>query len=258
MKVTVVSTPKLRSSTGRVAGHLKQAGYNSLFLPFTRELERHLTELVEGLPYGYIIKQLRKSGLIPEPFGAWKYYAEPLLKALPKIKESNADLQIYCYGDQFYSEISVKNALEITILTMRASATGEIDVERWRKLLHDDLEERFQALSREADFVGRKAGRCENSVCITEFSGGYIATELSEEGYNVEMKYLDLPYHFTPLETLKNEARQGEVPDERIKILVSYHIDYIQRYVLPSREPDEAYSKWVHQESRRLKLPTVM
>jgi hypothetical protein len=47
------------------------------------------------------------------------------------------------------------------------------------------------------------------------------------------------------LETLRREAAKEDTTDERIKELVRLHIKYIKEYVFTSRNPDEAYRRWV-------------
>ncbi len=158
LKVTVVVTPTLRGSAARALGLLERIEYGAIFLPLSRALEKYVAELVEGLPYEYILSRLRRSGLISEPFGAWEYNAEPLLKKLPQIKQCNEDLQTYCYGDQLYDKISSDNALEASLLTLRSYVSGKINVKKWRNLIRHDAEQGVEALHREADFVASSSG----------------------------------------------------------------------------------------------------
>lgn len=256
--MTVVATPKLRSSKVKAIEHLRKRKYDGLFLPLPRDLDGFLKDLSEGLPYTYVLSRLRASKLIPEPVGAWEYSVEPYLKVLSQIRRNNPNIKIYCYGDQLYSHFSMENAVETSLLTLRSSVTGKIDVEKWRRLVEKDMEIATDALRREADFIASHSGRHENCMCISGLTGGYIANLLREEGYKVETKYLDLPYYLTPLDILKSEARRGDITTDRIRELVSLHIDYIKKYVLLSKDPDEAYYKWVYEQAVKLNTPAVI
>jgi hypothetical protein len=53
------------------------------------------------------------------------------------------------------------------------------------------------------------------------------------------------------METLKREIASGIATDERITQLVKAHVEYIKRFVLLSKNLDEAYERWVKARSSR-------
>jgi len=246
-----VTAPELRDFSVKIANYLQKAGYDGLFLPFSKELKEYLAQFGEGIPYDYVMNELKKSKLLPEPIKAWEYSAEPILRALPQIKRINSDLQAYCYGDPFYEKTLVEILVESTILTLKSSITGEIETEKWRKLLLQEHWHRKEALQKEIEFIVVKAGQHGISVCVSGSNGIYIASELEEEGYKTRVTRIGETFSPTPLDVLRKEINTPEISDERIKELVLLHIKYIKEYVLRSQNPDQAYRKW-HLSSNKL------
>ncbi|MGC8961109.1 MAG: hypothetical protein ACP5K1_01515, partial [Candidatus Bathyarchaeia archaeon] len=64
----------------------------------------------------------------------------------------------------------------------------------------------------------------------------------------IGLRYIGVPYLFTPLEVLKRlisiKGLSG-VPDETIEEYVKLHVGYVRDYVIPSKEFDAGYLKWL-------------
>ena len=241
MSVEVVAAPEFKKWRTMAAEYLKETEPEYLLLRFSKSLEGYIVQFVEGLPYEYVIDELRRSQLVPEPMGAWEYSAEPLLKVLPHIRNANLNLEVYCYGDPFYNQESMKVLLEAASLTLRGTITGQIDTEKWRKLLKKEKGYRKEALRRETDSVIIQASKHEESVCVTNSNTIYVVSELKEEGFEVRQKNIGFPCPPTPLEILRKEIEdEPEISDERIEELVHSHIKYIREYVLLSKDLDQA------------------
>jgi hypothetical protein len=104
MTIEVLVAPSLRISWMKMIAHLKKAKYDRLFLNFSQNLERLVTELSEGrLGFEVFIEKIMEQKLVPEPVGSWMYTAEPLLKSLKKLK---AGSRIHCYRDVEYDQLS--------------------------------------------------------------------------------------------------------------------------------------------------------
>jgi len=243
MSVEILAAPELKVPREKVAQHLREGKLKHVLLRFPRTMEEYAAQLREGLPYEYVMEELRKSGIIPEPTKSWEYSAEPLLRVLPQIEET----EIYCYGDPLYTQEEIKNLIEVATLSLISSITNKIDTEKWRKLFEKDKESQRFALRREADLVITKTSSFESSVCVANSNTNYLISELNAEGFEVTVKYIGLLPSPTPLENLRREIAKEDTTDERIKELVRLHIEYLKGYVLTSRNPDEAYQKWVRQ-----------
>jgi hypothetical protein len=243
VSVTVIPAPNLKNFTKKAAERLQQNnGFDGLFLPFSKELREFLVQFGEGLPYEYLINQLRKSELISTPFNNWEYSAEPILRALPTIKKVHLGLELYCYGDPFFSNNYPEILNEIVILSLKSSLTERVDAEEWRKVLQKEKEQKKQAIRRETEFIAIKASNHQESICLSGSHSREMASELREEGYEVIIEYLQ-PYSLTPLGILRQESKK-EISDTRIQELVLLHLKYVKEYVLRSHNLDEAYQRW--------------
>ncbi|RLI05730.1 hypothetical protein DRO26_01405 [Candidatus Bathyarchaeota archaeon] len=255
-EIFILAFPKLRSSYVKAAQTLKKKSCEALFLMFSRWLEEPVRVLAEGLPYKYVMDEVKKQKLIPEPVGAWEYYAEPILKTLSQIKQQNPNLDIYCYGNPSYESFSNETAFKLVTLTFRALAIGKISVKEWKKVLLEELKLSLESLEDEAEFIASVADNYKKSLCICELSGKSFKEKIAEKKINTKLEYLDVPYKFTPLETLKNELLnelEGEpCPDEKIEELIRCHLNYIKKYLLLSNNPDDAYFKWIATEAKQL------
>ena len=249
MSVEILAAPELKVPREKVAQHLRKEKSGHIFLRFPRTMEEYTAQFREGLPYDYVMEELRKSKIIPEPIKAWEYSAEPLLKVLPQIEET----EIHCYGDSLYTQEGIKNLIEVATLSLISSITGKVDTEKWRKLFEKDKESQKSALRREADLVITKTSSFENSVCVANSNTDYLISELKAEGFEVKVEYIGFSSSPIPLENLRREIAKEDTTDERIKELVRLHIKYIKEYIFTSKNPDEAYQRWVLEQRDKSK-----
>ena len=198
-RVRILIMPNhIKSAALRAAQHLKKMDYDTVFLNFSRDLEEGVGALADGAPYNYVIERLKRLKLIPEPAGAWEYSAEPILMALKGILHKKPNVKIHCYRDSSFDLLSAKVAEKIALLIFRACSTGKINAEEWEDLLCSFLEAEAKALKGETEFIARKAESSEDSICTAGLNGRHIRAHLKEEGYDVSLTYLYVPYHFTP------------------------------------------------------------
>jgi len=258
LEITVLAAPRLRSSHVMLADHMLQTRYDAVFLMFSRELEEFVRTLAEGFTYNRVIDEIRKLKLVPEPVGAWEYYAEPILKTLSHIKRRNPNLDIYCYESPSYCRVSAEITIKLTLLTYRALATGKIEAAKWRSIVSEQLKLSHEAVGEDAEFIMNRAEEYGRSVCTSGLSGNVFERIFLERGTRTDLLYLNIPYHLKPLEMLEEEVRRevGEsvTSDDRVEELVKCHLDFIKRYVLLSSNPDEAYYRWVRNEVPWLRL----
>jgi len=262
-KVRILVVPNhVKSAALRAAQHLEKMDYDTVFLNFSRDLEEGVRAIAEGAPYDYVIERLKELKLIPEPVGAWEYSAEPILMALRGILHK-LNVEIHCYRDSSFDLLSTKTAEKIALLIFRTCSIEKIDAEEWRTLLNSLLEPETKALKEETDFITRKAESSEEGICIAGFNGRHIGTRLEDEGYDVSLTYLYVPYHFTPLEILMRElrratARGASLSYEKITKLVKHHVQFIRGYITVNEDYDEAYRKWVYDKASWLMYASRM
>lgn len=257
-EVYILALPKLRISHVKAAQKLSNLSYEVLLLMFPRELEEQVKTLAEGLPYQYVVKEIKKRKLIPEPFGAWEYYAEPILKMLFTVKKQNPNLDIYCYGNSAYENILTETATKIATLTLKALTTGRIDIKEWEKTLLEELQFSLEVFEEEAEFILSVIEKYKKSLCISSLSGKNLKEKIvKKRGLSTKIEYFDIPYKLTPLEIIKNELLkrlEGKslLSEDKIEKIIRCHINYVKKYVLLSKNLDEAYFKWVDSESKQL------
>ncbi|MCX8175620.1 MAG: hypothetical protein N3E48_00085 [Candidatus Bathyarchaeota archaeon] len=256
-KLLIVGFPKLRKSYVKVGSWIKSIRYKALFLEFPRLLTDAVRSLGEGLPYNYVLSEVKKQGLIPEPVGSWEYYAEPILKSIPQAKQNNPNMDIYCYRSSAYEKFSADMAVKITLLTLRSIITGKVDVREWKKILIEELRFSFKALEEEVEYITEVAKNYDANVCLSGLAAKNIENLTRKEGFDVEVKYFDTPYYYTPLEVLRNKLKEEleegrENPDHVFENLIKQHIYYIKNYILLSINPDDAYDKWLKTEAKKL------
>lgn len=250
-EVRILVTPNhIKTAASKAAESLKRLDYDALFLNFSRDLEEGIRELAEGAAYDYVLERIRKLKLIPEPLGSWEYGAEPILRAVRGVCLREPRLKIYCYKDSSVSLLSTQLAEKIALLIFRQCSTGKLDLEKWKKLLSSWLDLEKEALDREADFLVKEVKGKEASICIAGFNGKHINAHLKEAGYQVNLKYLYVPYHFTPLEVLVHEMQRGVSRDtsfssERMRELIEQHAQFIRDYVIVGENYDKAYYNWM-------------
>jgi hypothetical protein len=251
-RITLVTAPKLRSRSSRMAELLPNLKQDALFLDFSREIEEYVKMLAEGLPYSYVMAEIKRQRLIPETVAnSWEYQAEPVLRQLQNLKRLNPELDIRCYGTSSYEHFSAQIAVKLALLTLRSITTRKVNPEAWRRLLEEEARISLESLEDEADLLASQASKYRKNTCVYGVPHEAFKEKLVERRLEVKVIQVDPNYHLTPMETLKREIASGIATDERITQLVKAHVEYIKRFVLLSKNLDEAYERWVKARSRR-------
>lgn len=244
----------LRVASEKAASALKSSEYDVLFLDVRRELNNLVEDLALGAPYEQFIDEVKRLNILREPISLWEHQLKPILLALRGLKIRRPGMKIICYRSQRSEDSLIKRAERVALLILRINSTGEVDVKEWRKIVHDSIRESTTLMDEEVDYI-LKVYHEENledkfAIVISDFSGKYFLKRLKDAGISVSLRYLLLPYYFTPLEILIREAaamlRKGSnISDERIVHLAKLHADFIRNYIIASYDYDEAYFQWV-------------
>ncbi len=234
----IIKSPTVASSV-KVVAYLKSQKFESLFLNLPRSLDELVAEYVMGMKYEDLVEEVRRRRLLPEPVESWLKEYEPLLKSL---KEEGVEICTFCYKDDKVFELETKATIEAALLVLRDSITGKVSTDRWLKLLTSQTN-MASVIHREADYILEEASNYDKNICITSFEGRELKKYLEQE-METWVKYVGLPYHFTPLEVLKREVHLGKkVTEDRVRQLVKEHIKFIKEMVIP-KDLDTAISEW--------------
>lgn len=244
----------LRVASERAAHILKNSEYEALFLDIRRELNDLVEDLALGAPYEHFIDEVRRLNILREPISSWEHQFKPIFSALRGLKIRSPCVRIFCYRSPRSEDSLIKRAEKIALLTLRINSTGKVDVKEWRETIYDSISESASYIDEAAEYILRiyheENLRGKSTIIISDFSGRNLLKRLRDAGISASLRYLLLPYYFTPLETLIRETavmlRKGsDIGDERIITLANLHADYIRNYILTSSDYDEAYFRWI-------------
>ncbi|MBS7645226.1 MAG: hypothetical protein QW638_08465 [Candidatus Bathyarchaeia archaeon] len=249
MTLTIICTPGLRSSTGKAAEHLEKASPDKLLLPFPEAFNHLLLKLFdEKVSIDEILEEASRKGYLPEPIGYFKYLYEPLVKAISTLKMHFPGLKVACYKDP--EGVSRMNDLAAykASLTLYTAISGKVRVQEWRSLLEEELKSDKESIDNAADNIVREYEPFLRVICMAHLEGRHLYERLKRGIRRIALRYIGTPYFFTPLEALKRlisiRGLSG-VSDETIEEHVKLHVDYVRNYVIPSKEYDAGYLKWL-------------
>jgi len=236
----LIIKPPTAVSSVSVANYLRSQKFESLFLNLPRSLDELVAEYLMEMRYEDFVEEVRKRKLLPEPVESWLKEYEPLLRNL---REKGSEICTFCYKDDKTFELEAKVAVEAALLVLRDSITGKISADRWLKLLTSQAHT-LGVTHREAEYILEESSNYDRNICIANFEGRELKKYLEQE-METWVKYIGLPYHFTPLEVLRRELRSGKVSEERVRELVSEHIKFIKEMVIP-KDLETAISEWTN------------
>lgn len=246
----LVAPSELKTVNRKVVEYLNIhiLNYEKLFLNLSKDLEEYVRELAEGAPYNLVIEALRE--VISGPFTTWLSGVEDILKAIRGIALKYPKLELYCYKDPEFTRLTLRFAVEATLRILRWSITDRINPDEWARMISFWLSKERGAVEKEVKNIINEIDDAEDSLCIAGFEGRYLSSGIRSYGYDVDLEYMCLPYHFTPLEILLREIRMkwgslDQYPKERLKRLIEEHAKFIKNYVVPNRDYEEAYIKWL-------------
>jgi len=240
-------TPELRTSNLAVSRLLRErgGGYDTLFLSLPMELEEALMEYSSGrISYGDLLEEARRGRLIPEPIGSWEYASKPLLESLPHLSEKFPGLLIRCYCSTEHEFSMMDAAVKTTALTLRVMTTGRVDAGEWLEALRRSLEAERDAREAELQVVLSRMGGA--SACVADLGRRGLERPLAKAGVDVKIRYVERPYHFTPLEILKRLILRGAIGYDEVERYVRCHVEYVRGYIYGFRSRDRAYYEWVY------------
>jgi hypothetical protein len=253
-KIDLLLTANLRISAMKTVRLLAERSrdYSSLLLPYPEEMEAHLDNLAsKRISYQEVIDGIIDSQIIPEPVGAWVYTAEPLLKALPHIREKHPDLRVLCVGNLEDEYKAMEISASIACHTLNALITGRIEHDRWREALRDSIERSWEATrGLERRILMKVSG---NTVCVLGLSFRPVKKFLVDAGHHVSLKYVDGLYHFTPVTILERKLVLSAVDGLSLEALVRGHLEYVRNYVYRYESRDRAHFEWTYDKASWLR-----
>ncbi|MBS7622206.1 hypothetical protein KEJ39_00830 [Candidatus Bathyarchaeota archaeon] len=214
-----------------------------LFLPEPQALEPYVRRIASGsISFEDFVEKVQSSKLVPEPIESWLYVSEPILRALPRLERNGRRLDIRCYQETRSLQEEFNFATEIALLTYRSSVTGEVEVEKWIEVLSDLKTMRQVTVSREAEYI-RSHSSSSSNLCLSGLNAKDLRDHIQRGFREVRVKCVENFYHFTPLEIL--QSRLSKISKMEIEELLKLHLEYVNQYVLKSRNRDIAHYLWV-------------
>jgi len=248
-RIEIILVPDLRSS-GVKAADLLQRGtdFDVLLLDFPETLRTKINDLAEyDINYEELISTIRRERILPEPLESWTYLAEPILRALPRLRLLRPELEICCYTPAQAPFSAVERATEIARLAFRVRATGRIETDEWRNVLTTSLTRSREFFDVEVSKLVLEA-RGREAVCLAGLDAFRLKRRIAEYWDLATLRSTQSLYYRTPLEVLLSLLSRGGISDERLSMLALAHVEYVYRYVLASRDRDEAYNRWVKEK----------
>ena len=164
------------------------------------------------------------------------------MKLLPQIQKLRG-FSFYCYKDPDYSKFSNEAIIKIATLILKGAINGNLEIEKIKKIIQQDLEKEEQALEREADFLIDTVERNEEDICIASLDGIYFASRFNSEGYKTILVFLGISFinSPTPLTLLRQGMKQGNITDSEIERLILSQIKLFKERGLLPDSPKRAH-----------------
>lgn len=230
--------PGLRKGGERAAEVLRATQFDAVFLDLPLSLQSAVEEFIAGAA-----RWAHLSGLLTTLEGE-RRDLKPVLEALREANTRGAQISTYCYLGDEVAQGEREFAAEVAALTLRAAATGKVDVAEWRAAIMRYVEFNAAAAEEAAEILASLAG--ERNACLVGLNWRRLSLGLRSRGHRVRAELTVSPYVMKPLEVLARKLAMGaEVPDNEVKALVLDHVEYVSSFVLTSRDLDEAYERWL-------------
>jgi hypothetical protein len=97
-------------------------------------------------------------------------------------------------------------------------------------------------VSREADYI-RSHSAASGNLCLSGLNAKDLRSRVEGGFREIRVKCVENFYHFTPLEIL--QSRLSKISEVEIQELLKLHLEYINQYILKSRNRDIAHYLWV-------------
>ncbi len=238
-KVILGLTTILARSGREAAVRIEQGGYDVLLLDFPATMQHTMDMIRSGAPAELGVEVVR--GLFGALSESWLYKHRFILEALSRLPQG---ARMVCIGDEKEEKLLMDERVSISLLEYRSLA-GHIDSDRWRRELRRLTMKEAEVADKYTQRVFRELDGAANCLLIFGSWAKKTGDELRRRGHLCETVVFGQPYLGTPLQVLMDEIARGDIPDERIRLLVGLHLDFLSRYVTASKNVDEAYDRWV-------------
>lgn len=234
--------PPTRRADIEALENIRRLRPQAILLNLPENIERLIDDYSKGnLDYDDLMESLYEK--LPEPKGAWIKEFEVFLRELPSIGEL---VNIYCYTDTESFTQEANTSIEIALLSIRGIIREKIELKEWINVLKKSVLGEAERWSKEFTKILEITSSYDRVVCISGFEGKYIKRQLDNSGVKSWIRYLDQPYHFTPLEILKRLILLDRIDEGLFSKLIKEHIRFLREYIylMPYTE---AVEKWVRE-----------
>jgi len=251
-RVEIILVPDLRSSAVNAAGLLHSRQDLDVLLDFPETLEHEVNRFVGyQITYEQLIRTIRQRRILPEPLESWTYTAEPILRALPRLKLARPEVEAVCYTPAEAPFSAMESATRIARLAFRVRATGKVETDEWRDAISSCLTRSRELLDLEVSKLALRS-RAREAACPAGLNAFRLKQRIAEYWDVATVRSAEPFYYRTPLEVLLCLSGR-EISDEQLSVLALAHVEYVYGYVLASRDRDEAHNRWVQEKIFRAK-----
>jgi hypothetical protein len=243
--IDLLVTPKLVTSTLKALDHIRLKGedYDTLLLNFPEEIEHKVRELAyKQISQREFLEYIESNEIIPEPITSWKYTAQPIIEALPELKNKFPYIKIRCYGGVETEASSMDISHTLARLTLRTIITSNVNQNSWRDIISQSLRVNARVIGENSERIRLKSGAA--SVCLTDMTPSYLRKTQRDPGTRLRYIFVEKPYHFTPLSILERKMALWQLSDSELENLVLLHVEYVRKYIYRFRNRDRAHYEW--------------
>lgn len=246
-RVEIILVPELRSSAVNAVRLVdSRSDLDVLLIDFPETLEDEVNKLAEyQITYEQLIRTVRNRRIMPEPLESWTYTAEPILRALPRLRLIRPEVEVICYTPAEAPFSAMEGATRIARLVFRVRASGKVETDEWKNAIASSLTRSRELLDLEASKLALRA-RGREAACLTGLNAFRLKKRIATYWDVATVRSAEPFYYRTPLEVLLSLCSRREISDEQVSMLASAQVEYVYGYVLASRDRDEAHNRWVH------------
>ena len=246
-RIFLITLTGLREAAERAVVWMSGKSFESIFLDLPEDLSPYVRAYMDGnMTQQKLWKNYAYLTGLQQPFvNALRYGVEPILNALPRLKDRKPRLEAYCYQDLKSHMESCSLSEKVLLMETVGRVRGKVDVEEWRRVLNQELECVTVGLTRALENIVE--GARENPENVVLYSGftRLFKKRLEEDGFQVKPIHLQ-HYWRPPLDVLRAIAwlRGVEnVSSDLILGCVKSHLRYLD-YVISSEDIDTAHARW--------------
>jgi len=240
-KYTIYAVPDISYAWRNLCDKINElTRYDTIFLPYPCSLKKHIFNyILGGEKYSFI------ENVLQQYYGYMYKKIYPRMIFLKCLRENiNMLLDIrlrLLYSDifeKFYNEMGEK----IGFLSIKNIIRKRIDINEWIDILEELLSLGKQSIKKYVEKILSENGKC---AIITGMNAADYYRRMIRKNVHAKIVYVLKPYYYRPIDILLRTYSLRDMDEMEIYELVKEHLEYISQYIIPSKNLEEAYIKWL-------------